>query len=158
VAVPAQISLSGRSGAARRAAPRGWEGLVLTKNVRAIFRALQDFGARLARLTAGDFAREGTFYQMGRPPARIDILMSVAGLRFAAAWRRRVSSDFDGVPASIISRADLISNRGAAGWPQDLIDVGNSEESERIEREASDEPRPPEDRPKGRSRKPRRGA
>jgi hypothetical protein len=40
------------------------------KNARAVFRALRDFGAPLANLTEGDFAREGTFYQMGRPPAR----------------------------------------------------------------------------------------
>jgi hypothetical protein len=60
------------------------------KNARAVFRALREFGAPLANLTEGDFADEGTFYQIGRPPARIDILMSVAGLRFAGAWRRRV--------------------------------------------------------------------
>lgn len=127
------------------------------KNAPAVFRALQDFGAPLANLTARDFAREGTFYQMGRPPARVDILMSIAGLRFAAAWRRRVPSDFDGVPVSVISREDLIANKRAAGRPQDLIDVSNLEESERIARGTSDETRAPEERPKGRSRKPRKG-
>ena len=127
------------------------------KNARAVFRALQDFGAPLVGLTEGDFAREGTFYQMGRPPARVDILMSVAGLRFAAAWRRRVPSDFDGVPVSILSREDLIANERAAGRPQDLIDVGNLEESGRLATGESDKSRPPEGRPEGRSRRPRQG-
>lgn len=92
---------------------------------------------------------------MGRPPARIDILMSVAGLRFADAWRRRVPSDFDGVPVSILSREDLIANKRAAGRPQDLVDVGNLEESERLERGTSDEPGAPVERPRRPSRKPR---
>jgi hypothetical protein len=121
-----------------------------------VFRALREFGAPLTNLTEGDFANEGTFYQMGRPPARIDILMSVAGLRFADAWRRRVPTDFDGVPAYVISRDDLLINKRAAGRPQDLIDVSNLEESERIAKGASKEPRPSEERLKGRPRKPRK--
>jgi hypothetical protein len=126
------------------------------RNARAVFRALRDFGAPLANLTAGDFAREGTFYQMGRPPARIDILMSVAGLRFPDAWRRRVTTDFDGVSAYVISREDLLVNKRAAGRPQDLVDASNLEESERIARGGSREPQTPEERPRGRPRKPRK--
>ncbi len=57
------------------------------KNARAVFKALKDFGAPLANLTAADFSREGFFYQMGRPPARVDILMSIEGVKFADAWR-----------------------------------------------------------------------
>jgi hypothetical protein len=36
-----------------------------TKNARAVFRALREFGAPLAGLTDSDFAKEGFFYQMG---------------------------------------------------------------------------------------------
>jgi hypothetical protein len=41
------------------------------------------FGATLAGLTAKDFAEEGSFYQMGIPPVRVDILMSIDGVSFA---------------------------------------------------------------------------
>jgi hypothetical protein len=102
------------------------------KNARAVFRTLRQFGAPLVNLTEEDFAKEGTFYQMGRPPARVDILMSITGVGFDRAWRNRMMSDFEGVPAYVISRADLIANKRALGRPQDLADLGSLEESKAI--------------------------
>src|SRR5271169_1348956 len=66
------------------------------KNARAVFKALREFGAPLAALSEDDFAKEGFFYQMGRPPTRIDILMSIAGVKFADAWPNRVKTEFEG--------------------------------------------------------------
>src|ERR1017187_5854756 len=56
------------------------------ENARAVYRSLLTFGAPLAGLSAKDFAEEGSFYQMGIPPARVDILMSINGVTFAEAW------------------------------------------------------------------------
>src|SRR5439155_4083201 len=56
------------------------------ENARAVFAALRKFGAPLANITAVDFAKEGCIYQMGRPPARVDVLTSIEGVRFADAW------------------------------------------------------------------------
>src|SRR5262249_40141163 len=124
------------------------------KNARLVFAALRDFGAPLTKLTAADFAREGFFYQMGRPPARVDILMSIQGVRFPKAWSRRVATDFDGVPGHVISRADLVANKRAVGRPQDLVDLANLV--------ASDQPldKPPEEprKHKSKRRNPDRGA
>jgi hypothetical protein len=93
------------------------------ENAREVFSALKEFGAPLNGLTPDDFAHEGFFYQMGRPPARVDIFMSIAGVSFADAWANRVTADFDGVPTTFISRRDLIIAKKAAGRPQDLIDA-----------------------------------
>ncbi len=120
------------------------------KNARAVFKALREFGAPLANLTAADFSQEGFFYQMGRPPARVDILMSIEGVRFADAWRNRVPTDFDGVPAHVIARNDLITNKRAVGRPQDLMDVTNLLEVERPIEKPRQEPK--RKRPKGRDR------
>ncbi|MCC7430740.1 hypothetical protein IT568_07865, partial [bacterium] len=49
--------------------------LASEENAKAIFNALKEFGAPLLNLTENDFAQEGYFYQMGRPPFRVDILM-----------------------------------------------------------------------------------
>lgn len=98
---------------------------VSTRNSRAVFRALRTFGAPLANLSASDFAREGCTYQMGRPPVRVDIIMSIQGVRFPKAWRNRVATDFDGVAAHFLSLDDLITNKRALGRPQDLIDLKN---------------------------------
>jgi hypothetical protein len=95
------------------------------ENARCVYVALRAFGAPLTNLTEADFAREGFFYQMGRPPTRVDILMSIDGVRFADAWANRMDADLDGVRVTLISRQDLITNKRATGRPQDLLDLAN---------------------------------
>ena len=92
-------------------------------NAASVFLALRQFGAPLAGLTEEDFTDEGSYYQMGFPPARVDILMSIPGVDFEAAWARRETADFGGVPAFFIGKDDLILAKRAAGRPQDLIDA-----------------------------------
>ncbi|HRJ44417.1 MAG TPA: hypothetical protein PL105_21160 [Caldilineaceae bacterium] len=92
-------------------------------NAAAVYRALREFGAPLAGMTEDDFAEDGYFYQMGVPPARIDILMGIPGIEFSEAWERSVEIDFDDLPVRFISRGDLITAKLASGRPQDLIDV-----------------------------------
>ena len=124
------------------------------KNARAVFKALRTFEAPLSGLTAADFASEGFFYQMGRPPARVDILMSIQGIRFADAWSNRFVSDFEGVTGNVISRSDLIANKRAVGRPQDLVDVNSLLESEQLSAETPTQPEPTKKRSKGRRRDP----
>ena len=92
-------------------------------NAEAVYKALREFGAPLAGLTADDFAEEGYFYQMGMPPVRVDVLMGIPGLEFEPAWDRRVEVDFDGLRVTFISREDLITAKLASGRAQDLIDA-----------------------------------
>jgi predicted nucleotidyltransferase len=93
------------------------------ENAAAVYRALRAFGAPLADMSEADFAEEGYFYQMGRPPMRVDILMGIPGLEFEKAWQQRVEVDFDGLSVKFISRDDLIAAKKASGRPQDLIDA-----------------------------------
>ena len=80
-------------------------------NAAAVYQALRAFGAPLADLTEDVFTQEGYFYQMGVPPVRVDILMSIPGLKFDEAWERRVTVDFGGVAAPFISKQDLIISK-----------------------------------------------
>jgi hypothetical protein len=93
------------------------------ENARAVYQALQEFGAPLADLTEADFSEDGYFYQMGMPPVRVDILMGIPGVEFEEAWSRRNVVDFDELAISFISRQDLILAKQAAGRPQDIIDI-----------------------------------
>ena len=52
------------------------------ENADNVFKALKEFGAPLENLTSEDFAQKGYFYQMGRPPLRVDIMMSIPGIYF----------------------------------------------------------------------------
>ena len=94
-----------------------------SRNARAVYEALQEFGAPLSGLTDDDFSEQGYFYQMGVPPLRVDVLMGIPGVEFEPAWRRRVDVDFDGLLVPFISRTDLISAKRASARPQDMIDV-----------------------------------
>lgn len=93
-------------------------------NARKVFQALKSFGAPLSNLTEADFARDG-FYQMGRPPVRVDILMGLTGLDFESAWGNRVEGSYGETRTQFLSIEDLIINKRAAGRPQDLLDVEN---------------------------------
>ena len=92
------------------------------KNAQAVFQALVQFGAPIAGMSPKDFA-DGTTFQMGQPPERIDILQRIDGVAFDEAWSNRIEGAVDGIPASIISREDMIRNKLAAGRLQDLADV-----------------------------------
>lgn len=92
-------------------------------NAARVFRALARFGAPLADLTVADLAAEGTVFQMGMAPNRIDIITSIEAVRFDDAWPRRLVRSYDGVPISTLSVEDLVTNKIAVGRPQDLIDV-----------------------------------
>ena len=98
-------------------------------NAESVFAALKAFGAPLRDLDADDFAEPGYFYQMGRPPFRLDIMMSLPGVEFASAWERRENVELEGLAVPFISKADLISTKKASGRPQDLIDVQNLEQA-----------------------------
>lgn len=100
------------------------------ENAGAVYAALKEFGAPLEELTSEDFARPGYFYQMGRAPFRVDIMMSVPGINFEEAWKNREDFLLDDLSVPFISKADLIRTKEAAGSPQDLIDAENLRQSE----------------------------
>ncbi len=95
-----------------------------SENAERVFRSLQEFGAPLDGLTADDFAADG-FFQMGRPPVRVDILMSLDGVEFETAWSNRAESLLGDVSVNVIGLEDLITNKRASARPQDLIDLDN---------------------------------
>lgn len=93
------------------------------ENSSAVFRALAQYGAPLAGLSPADF-RDGSTFQIGQPPERIDILQRIDGVSFDEAWENRVEGSIDGdTPAIVISKDHLIRNKLASGREQDILDV-----------------------------------
>ena len=101
-------------------------------NANAVFSALKEFGAPLKNLSSDDFTQKDYFYQMGRAPLRIDIMMSIPGIEFEEAWENREVSDLDGLMIPFISRSDLIRAKEAGGRPQDLMDLEKLKEAEQL--------------------------
>lgn len=92
-------------------------------NAARIYGALAEFGAPLQDIRPEDFARREFFYQLGRPPLRVDILTSVDGVDFNDAWRSREEAPLGSQTVPIIGRAELIKNKKAVGRHIDLHDV-----------------------------------
>ncbi|MCK4401165.1 nucleotidyltransferase [bacterium] len=103
------------------------------KNANSVYTALKEFSAPLVDLTADDFTQKDYFYQMGRPPLRVDIMMSIPGVEFKAAWKNRKMVELDGTEVSFISRHDLIIAKEASGRPQDKIDLEKLKEAEQLD-------------------------
>jgi hypothetical protein len=102
------------------------------ENAKAVFRALAQFGAPLEGISPSDFS-DGTTFQIGQPPDRIDVLQRIDGVSFDEAWDNRIEGSIDGeVPANVISREDLIRNKLASGREQDLLDVRVLRKAEQV--------------------------
>lgn len=95
------------------------------ENADRIVRALASFGAPLDDLgiSVGDFVRPDVVAQLGLPPYRIDILTSISGVGFDAAWLARVKGSVAGVDVPVLDRESFEKNKRASGRPQDLADL-----------------------------------
>ena len=97
-------------------------------NADAVLLALRRFGAPLHNLTKADLEAEGTVFQIGVAPLRIDILTAASGLNFEEAELRAITVDFEGIIVRIPSVADLIRNKRASGRTKDIADAEALEE------------------------------
>jgi hypothetical protein len=94
-------------------------------NAAKVYDALVRFGAPVgaANVSAEDFARQGTVYQMGVVPRRIDILTEISGVSFDEAWGSRMERVVNGRRVSFLGRDALLRNKHASGRTKDLADV-----------------------------------
>ena len=97
-------------------------------NAEAVLRAIRRFGAPLHNLTKADLEKEGTVFQIGVAPRRIDIITGASGLKFEQASSRATTVEIEGIAVRIPSVADLICNKRASGRTKDLADVEALEE------------------------------
>ena len=94
-----------------------------TENAGRAHEALRDFGAPLHDLTPADLATAGVVFQIGVAPLRIDVLTEISGVKFANAWRRKITAVFADVPVHVLCREDFIANKRATGRLKDLADA-----------------------------------
>jgi tRNA nucleotidyltransferase/poly(A) polymerase len=91
-------------------------------NVENLLQAFLDAGLGTATLTTPEevLANEITVF---KDRVRIDVQTSTPGLSFTDAWSHRETMEYRGQCFQVVSKADLIAAKRAAGRPVDLEDV-----------------------------------
>ncbi len=94
-------------------------------NASHVMRALARFGAPIAAhgIVTEDFAQLGNVYQMGQPPARIDLLTAIDGVSWEEVAEGRLYRDLTGLRVPFLGREQLIKNKGATGRAKDALDL-----------------------------------
>lgn len=98
-------------------------------NVRHLYDALNAFwDGQIPGLTeAAELMEPDLVLQFGMPPNRIDLINTIDGVQFDAAWANRLTLSLDmpsaNVNVQVIGLADLIRNKEASGRPKDMEDL-----------------------------------
>lgn len=88
-----------------------------------IYQALKEFGIPLIDITPQDFLNKKFILQIGVSPVRIDILVSLQGLKNSLAWKNRKRTRYGKTPIYVLGLSDLFRVKKTAGRPQDLLDA-----------------------------------
>ncbi len=89
-------------------------------NAHKVARALEKFGISV---DANEFAHPKKVLFLGVEPNRVDILTTVKGIEFEAAFAQKSSVQIDGLNILLIDKQSLIQVKRATGRPQDLLDA-----------------------------------
>lgn len=91
-------------------------------NAKKLLDALTEANLGTASLTSAEelLAHEITIFQDW---VRIDVQTFTPGLNFKDAWKNRETMDYQGQKFYVVSKADLIASKKAAGRDVDLEDV-----------------------------------
>ncbi|MDJ0976651.1 MAG: hypothetical protein QNJ98_19500 [Planctomycetota bacterium] len=92
-------------------------------NAARVWRALAAFGAPLTELGEDDLCEPDLELQIGVPPSRVDLLMSISGVAWEETWKGRITAKVSDLEIPVLGRAELIANKRASGRAKDLADI-----------------------------------
>jgi hypothetical protein len=92
------------------------------ENAQRLLDALSEAGFGTAEMTNAEeiVSTEITIFT---DRVRLDVQTFTPGIEFEAAWQRRVTMAYEGQALEVVSKADLIRSKTAAGREVDLEDV-----------------------------------
>jgi hypothetical protein len=93
------------------------------ENARALILAIEQFGMGSLGLKEEDFLIPDQVIQLGYPPDRIDILVSITGVQFSECYPNRIEVKVDEVKINFIDLEHLKKNKKASARLQDLADL-----------------------------------
>jgi len=101
------------------------------ENAKRVWRAWLKFGAPTSSVSLADFSQPDIVCQIGVSPRRIDVLTSISGVEFDAAWASRKPIVLASLKTFTLCREHLITNKRASARPKDLADLAWLEAHER---------------------------
>ncbi len=92
------------------------------ENAQRVLDALEEAGIGTATLTDAQsiLANEITIF---KDRVRIDVQTATPGIKFADAWERKDTVEYQGQTFFLVSKDDLIASKRAAGRVRDLEDI-----------------------------------
>ncbi|MCE5340427.1 MAG: nucleotidyltransferase family protein [Planctomycetaceae bacterium] len=93
------------------------------ENAKKILAALSDFGFASLNFTEADFLKPDNIIQLGYPPVRIDIIMSISGVDWQTASRGKIAGQYGDVNVFYLGKEEFIANKKASGRLKDLADI-----------------------------------
>jgi len=94
-------------------------------NAEKVLKSLDEFGFGDFNLSKEDFLTKKNLFQLGNPPFRIDIIISIDGVTFKEAFLKKIVKSIDGIEINFIGLNELIKNKQASGREKDLLDLKN---------------------------------
>ena len=91
-------------------------------NVKALFRALGEFGFQKLEISEEDLM-SGKIIQLGYPPVRIDLITVLDGLEEEDIWKTRAKGKFGNHAVFYLGREAFAKNKRALGRYKDLADL-----------------------------------
>lgn len=88
-----------------------------------VYKSLSAFGAPLEQINAETFVEKRIVFQIGVVPRRIDVLTSIDGVEFDAAYGNKKNIEIEGITAPFLSKKDLIKNKESTGREKDKLDA-----------------------------------
>jgi hypothetical protein len=94
-------------------------------NSEKMVKILCEFGFSSYDIKKEDFLKLDNVIQLGYPPYRIDLVMSIDGVTFDECYTNRVKKEIDEIELDFIGYDELIKNKKACGRDKDINDINN---------------------------------
>jgi hypothetical protein len=93
------------------------------QNIQKLISVLSQFGFSADSLDEVAFSEQGKIIRMGVSPVMIELINTISGVSFEAAWKNRVRGPYGRIQVNYLSQQNLLKNKKASGRPQDIADV-----------------------------------
>ena len=94
-----------------------------SQNAARVIKTLNAFGFQSVGLTVDDFQNPDRVIQLGVPPVLVDILTSITGVSWKAAFKGKTAGKFGDIPVYYLGRKQFLINKRAVSRKKDQADL-----------------------------------